>query len=390
MVTFIHSADWQIGKSFARVEDPSKRALLQDERIRAIGRLGELAQAQGAEFIIVAGDLFESSTVPRSTVSKALSAIGALSLPVYVIPGNHDHGGVGGIWDQDYFKREQAALALNLHLLTMFEPVELSTSVLLPCPLIRRHDSDDPAAWLQQQDFDWAQFGNKARLVIAHGSVHGFVTEPDVDEDDLVGGATNRLNLDRLPNAEIDYIALGDWHGTKAISDKAWYAGALAQDRFAKGADYAAGNALIVVAKRGEAPNVERQKTGQINWHATETHFYSDDDLGALQAKMDSMVGNRVDEDLVRMNLSGALSFAARDELDELLDTWRNRLLRLKLTDETTFAPTDDEIEALTKRSADPLISQVASTLMEARSTSDADEAAIAQQALREIIRLVN
>ena len=103
MVTFIHSADWQIGKSFARVEDPSKRALLQDERIRAIGRLGELAQAQGAEFIIVAGDLFESSTVPRSTVSKALSAIGALSLPVYVIPGNHDHGGVGGICDQDYF-----------------------------------------------------------------------------------------------------------------------------------------------------------------------------------------------------------------------------------------------------------------------------------------------
>ena len=90
------------------------------------------------------------------------------------------------------------------------------------------------------------------------------------------------------------------------------------------------------------------------------------------------------------MNLSGALSFAARDELDELLDTWRNRLLRLKLTDETTFAPTDDEIEALTKRSADPLISQVASTLMEARSTSDADEAAIAQQALRELHRLVN
>ncbi|XOV89782.1 MAG: exonuclease SbcCD subunit D [Pseudomonadota bacterium] len=389
MVTFIHSADWQIGKAFARVEDPSKRALLQDERIRAIGRLGELARARDAEFIIVAGDLFESSTVPRSTVSKALSAIGALSLPVYVIPGNHDHGGVGGIWDQEYFQREQAALAPNLHLLTTFEPVELATSVLLPCPLIRRHDSDDPAAWLQHQDFDWAQFGNKPRLVIAHGSVHGFVTEPDVDEDDLTGGANNRLNLDRLPMGEIDYIALGDWHGTKAISDKAWYAGALEQDRFAKGDDYAAGNALIVTATRGEAPNVESQRTGQTNWHAIETHFYSDADLGTLKAQMDSLVGNRVDEDLVRMSLTGALSFAARDELDELLEIWRNRLIRLKLTDETTFAPTDEEIEALTKRSADPLISQVASTLMDERSTSDADEAAIAQQALRELHRLV-
>ena len=88
MVRFLHTADWQLGKVFARVEDPAKRTLLQDARIRAIDRIGDAARAIEAAFIVVAGDLFESSTVPRATVSKALAAIGRLERPVYAIPAN--------------------------------------------------------------------------------------------------------------------------------------------------------------------------------------------------------------------------------------------------------------------------------------------------------------
>jgi hypothetical protein len=37
--TFIHTADWQLGKPFAGVTDPAKRALLQNERFQAIRRI---------------------------------------------------------------------------------------------------------------------------------------------------------------------------------------------------------------------------------------------------------------------------------------------------------------------------------------------------------------
>jgi len=60
MVKFIHTADWQIGKPFAGIGDAHKRALVQQERIEAIKRIGRVAQENGAAFVLVAGDLFDS------------------------------------------------------------------------------------------------------------------------------------------------------------------------------------------------------------------------------------------------------------------------------------------------------------------------------------------
>ena len=50
MIRFIHSADWQIGKPFARVEDAEKRTLLRSERIEVIRRIAAAAREQDAEF----------------------------------------------------------------------------------------------------------------------------------------------------------------------------------------------------------------------------------------------------------------------------------------------------------------------------------------------------
>ena len=39
MTTFIHTADWQLGKPFAGIRDTARRTLVQQERIEAeIGR----------------------------------------------------------------------------------------------------------------------------------------------------------------------------------------------------------------------------------------------------------------------------------------------------------------------------------------------------------------
>jgi DNA repair exonuclease SbcCD nuclease subunit len=387
MVHFIHTADWQIGKVFAGVEDEAKRTRLKDARIRVIERIGVVAAEHDAAFIVVAGDLFDSSTVPRSTVSAALSAIGALERPVYVIPGNHDHGGAGGIWEQDYFRREHAQLAPNLIVLTSQEPVHRDDAVLLPCPLLRRHEIDDPTAWLRNPDDGWRAFGERPRIVLAHGGVHGFVTETTPDDDEVIGGAANRLDLARLPAAEIDYIALGDWHGTKEVGARAWYSGTPEPDRFAKGADYRAGQVLAVDAARGEVPAVREVPTGRIAWHRIEHRFTDDASLAALAEEVTARIGTRVDEDLVRMTLTGSLGFAARDELEQLLETWRNRLIRMKLDDATTTAPTDAEIDALTEHLGDPLIAQVAGALKD-EAAGNGEPAEVARLALRELYRL--
>lgn len=105
-VVFLHTADLQLGKPFASVRDEAKRHRLQQERLHAVQRLADLARSTDAAFILIAGDMFDSSHATKTTASAACAAIGILKIPVLVIPGNHDHGGRGSIWVQEFFPRE--------------------------------------------------------------------------------------------------------------------------------------------------------------------------------------------------------------------------------------------------------------------------------------------
>ena len=109
MLSFLHSADWQIGKPYARVKDPDKRARLHQVRLEAIAGIGRDVQARQAAFHLVAGDLFDSPTPSSSAVSAVCQAIGNLAVPVLVIPGNHDHGAPGSVWHSGAKPRASSA-----------------------------------------------------------------------------------------------------------------------------------------------------------------------------------------------------------------------------------------------------------------------------------------
>jgi hypothetical protein len=177
---FLHTADWLIGKPFVGIRDERKRALTQNSRLEAIKRIGDIARREGSEFVVVAGDLFDSPSADKSTVSAACSAIGQLRMPVFAIPGNHDHGGPGNLWEQDFFIRERDALAQNLIVLLEASPYETDSAVFLPCPLLRRSVAGDPTAWLRDSRVYAGLSPDKPRIVIAHGSTPCF-SSPWVD-----------------------------------------------------------------------------------------------------------------------------------------------------------------------------------------------------------------
>jgi DNA repair exonuclease SbcCD nuclease subunit len=391
VIQFLHTADWQLGKPYARVSDPDKRARLRQERLSAIGRLGQVAQQQGAAFIAVAGDLFDSHQPTRSDVSAACSAIGALELPVLVIPGNHDHGGAGSLWQEPYFKEERQQLAPNLQVLLERQPLELASlglgaGVVLPCPLLRKAEPVDPTAWLRHLDFTaWA---DQPRIVLAHGSIQGFGAEDSSDTDDENPPVpTNRIDLARLPAGEIDYVALGDWHGLKQVSPQAWYAGCHEMDRFPRSAAYRSGQVLMVTVSRGARPEVFPMPTGGIRWHQIAHRFNSDADLERLEQLLRDAIGPRSNEDLLLLELEGSLSLAAAGRLQNLLQRLEARLLRLKRRDHTRVAPDAAELRQLTRRSGDPLVARVAQRLQQLIESGPEDTAELARMGLRELHR---
>lgn len=381
-VRFIHTADWQIGKPFAGIEDAHKRVLVQQERLNMIRTIGEAAVLHRAEFLLIAGDLFDTPTVTKATVSAACSALGQLALPVFAIPGNHDHGGPASIWEQEFFQREQKSLAPNLRVLLRAEPVELDSAVILPCPLLRRSESVDPTAWLRSLGETGDAWGGKPRIVLAHGSTQAFGSEADDDDAEL--SSSNQLNLALLGGAAFDYLALGDWHGMKKVEAKAWYSGTPELDRFPKGESNQPGHVLAVVAVRGGMPDVTPVPTARFGWHRHTFDFSDDGALARLEEQLGALIGNRTQADLLRLELTGSLGIEATTRLEEFLEAFRARLLRLQLSDRTVIAPTAEEIGALSERAADPLISRVAAKLIDLAGGSE-DSAAVARVALREL-----
>lgn len=387
MIRFLHTADWQLGKPFARVEDADKRSQLQQARIQAIQRMGDVARERQAQFAVVAGDLFDSPSATRYTVSAACGAIGAMGIPVFVIPGNHDHGGPGSIWGQSFFQREREQLAPNLTVCLTAEPVEFDDAVVFPCPLLRRHEFVDPTSWLRSLTGGMNRFGDKPRVVVAHGSVQGFNLQGDDEEAEA--GSPNLIDLERLSDSDFDYIALGDWHGMKQVGGKAWYSGTPELDRFPKGFEHHAGYVLIVTADRGVKPEIIPVQTAQFGWHQLSFDFAADEQLARLREQISGLIGNRVGQDLLRLELQGHLGLVACTELEECIESWQARLLRLKLSNQIVVSPTAEEMQSLTQRPGDPLISSVAADLVEL-SKAAGDDARVAGTALRELYMICN
>ncbi|MFM2204750.1 MAG: hypothetical protein RLZZ560_145 [Cyanobacteriota bacterium] len=395
MLSFLHSADWQIGKPYARVQDPDKRARLRQVRIEAIGRIGAQIAPTKASLLLVAGDLFDSPTPSSSDVSAVCQAIGKLELPVLVIPGNHDHGAPGSVWHSPFFQTEQRRRAPNLQVLLERKPLVLEQAIVLPCPLLRRSDSQDPTAWVRQ--LDWSALpADRPRLLLAHGSVHGFGatdldthldTDHDADEENPAS-ATNRLQLDGPLLEQLDYVALGDWHGLKQVNARSWYCGTPEPDRFPRTNDYQGGQVLAVTAQRGQLPVVQPRPTASLRWLPLTVELQSTADVERLERQLEQQLGDEPGQQLLLLEEQGSLSLEGHRRYAALLERWEAQLLRLKRRGHCGTSPDAQELAELSGRAEDPLIARVASDLQrELSSTDDPDTAAVLQLALAELHR---
>jgi exonuclease SbcD len=87
-VRILHTSDWHVGKVL-------KGQSRQDDQLAALAAVVDVAKAERPDLVIVAGDLYDtSSPSPDATriVTRALSALKATGADVVAIGGNHDNG----------------------------------------------------------------------------------------------------------------------------------------------------------------------------------------------------------------------------------------------------------------------------------------------------------
>lgn len=257
MFTFLHTADWQIGKQFANIEGDAG-VMLRRQRIESISKLAAEARKRKVDAILVAGDVFETNEVSGKTVLQTFIAMGdGFEGKWFLLPGNHDSAEQNSVWER--IKKNMSSQ--NIIVLDKPEPFFLPEfgAVILPAPLQRRHDSRDLTKWYD----DFASDDNVIRIGLAHGSMDNRLQHR--------GEAANTISDTRAVSAKLDYLALGDWHGTLSIAERTWYSGTHETDRF-KSND--PGNVLhVVINEPGAQPEVEKIAVGHYQWCQHEHQF---------------------------------------------------------------------------------------------------------------------
>jgi len=145
--------------------------------------------------------------------------------------------------------------------------------------------------------------------------------------------------------ARLEYLALGDWHGCRAINARTWYSGTPEPDRH-KDRDNGAGQALLVEfdPAADAAPQVTPLPVGQFRWRRIAQALQVETDLDACLELLATLGA----ADVVDLRLRGQLDLVGEQRLLGALAETEARVRHLDVDRSALrLAPTPDDIATL-------------------------------------------
>jgi len=368
---FLHTSDWHVGLVSRFVAD-DVQAVLQAERLEAIGRLGRLAIEQGVADILVAGDIYDVPTPRERTLRAPIERMRQFpTLRWHLIPGNHDAHTAKGPWER--LLRIGVPENVRLHLAP--EPAPLGNGAwLLPGVLTRRHASGDPTA-----DMDGAATPEGAlRIGLAHGSARGFGAD--------ASSTHNLIAPDRPARAGLGYLALGDWHGAQSLGERVWYSGTPEIDQFDIGGR-GGGEALVVeLTGQGALPMVTVHRVGRFHWARVQAALHGLADIAALDRRLRTLHAEPADV-LAHLTVEGALSLTEMQAFQTDIMEGAGSALRALRIDARALVPLPTQADLATIDYGG-FIRGVADRLLAVSGNADAPDRVIAGAALQRLFVL--
>ncbi len=377
---FVHTADWQLGMTrhfLAGDAQPRYSAARRD----AVTGLGALAAEVGAEFVVVAGDVFEHNQLAPQVISQSLEAMRAMGIPVYLLPGNHDPLDASSVYTSALFTAECPD---NVVVLDRAGVHQVRPGVQIVAAPWR---SKAPTGDLVGPALDSLPARADIRVLVAHGGVD--VLDPDPGKPTLIGLAALEYALTR---GVVHYVALGDKHSRTEVgsSGRIWYPGSPEVTNF-DDIESDPGHVLVVDIDEADpqrAVTVEARHVGR--WRFLTMHRQLDNgrDVADLDLNLDLMTGK--DRTVVRLALTGSLTVSDRAALDACLDKYARLFAWVGLwerhTDLAVF-PADGEFGDL---GIGGFAAAAVDELVATARLGEADAADDAQAALALLLRLAD
>jgi DNA repair exonuclease SbcCD nuclease subunit len=318
-VRFLHTSDWQLGmtRSFLPTESQARYI---DDQIEAVRALARIADDRDCAFVVIAGDVFDSIQPDRRIVRRAVDALGSFTIPVYLLPGNHDADNPAALWStSDVIERLPTKVRVLRDTVPVRVPGVAAEVVGAPWPS-RRPDSDLLAAALEALA---APEPGVVRIAVGHGAVDSIAPDP------LDPALISVSNLERaIADGRISYAALGDRHSMTNVgaSGAVWYSGApLATDY--REVDP---NKALVVEVDAAARTLSVEPVDVGSWRFVTRTF----DVGAPEsvAAVESFLAElpRKEQTVAKLGFVGTVNLATSAVLEDVVDRSRDLLAALE------------------------------------------------------------
>lgn len=301
---FLHTSDWQLGVK-RHFLDEASQAQWSEARMDGVRNLGRIAQESGCEFIVVAGDIFESNQVDRRTVVRACEAMAGISVPIYLLPGNHDPLDAGSVFNSTAWKDRKPA---HVHVFTTdVKTFDVRPGVeVVGAPWTSKRPLNDlVAATAQTLD----PRPGLIRVMVGHGAVDHL--SPDRDNPAVIRVAEAE---GALAEGRYHYLALGDRHSFTAIggTKKIYYSGTHEAYDFGE----IDPGKVLVVDLTAESAEVTAHQIGSWKFLSQDADISTQEDVEALSRALGAIPHKQ--RTVLKLGLIGTLGIQAYARLEEV------------------------------------------------------------------------
>ena len=304
-IKLLHAADLHLDSPFEGLTG-SKAAQRRREQRELLRSLMELAKTEEVQLVLLSGDLLDSASPYLETSEELLRALGSVSVPVFIAPGNHDPYTPGSPYAKLSFPE-------NVHIFksNRIECVELPelNARVFGAAFTERHSASMLAGFEPPAD------DGMLNLMCIHGEL-----SQDSDYDPI--------SETQLMRSGMDYVALGHIHKGRGLRKAGKTAYAWPGCTEGRGFDETGEKNVYIVGINGDECRIKPVCIAKRRYEILNVAA-SDDALSAINAVLPKDTEN----DVYRIVLSG--ESAESPDLRALYDALSGRFFALQLKDRT-------------------------------------------------------
>jgi len=368
VVRFLHSSDWQLGMTRHFLAGEAQ-ARFGAARIEAIETIGRIARDEGAAFVVVAGDVFETNLVGADVVTRALDAMRDAGVPFYLLPGNHDPLAPGSVYESERFQKRKPG---NVHVLGP-EPVEAAPGTWLA-----------GVPWRSKQAPGGGEVAAAAAALAAREGTRVLVLHGQVERAPDAAVTIERAWIEAaLREHRIGYVALGDRHSATDIGcgGRAWYSGTPEPTDYD---ELDPGKALVVDLDPGGCA-VRAVQVGRWRFVERALEISSSEELRAAVAELDRLPERR--RTVLRLRIRGTGGPELLGEVEQAIEELKESFAAIEPWERYSAFVVRADGEGIASLGLTGYAAAAAEEL-DVLASGDGEEAAIAGEALVLLYRL--